>query len=86
MIHATLLSQSAPSVTNPMPAPAVASTLQLQSALHDLNNLLLIMNTYTSLAVDKLPVDTPAYGHMRQAAEAVRQAALFAHKLRNELK
>ncbi len=96
MIQSTLLSHTmsstrlvtlpvAPPTITSVPSPAAARILALQSMLHDVNNLLLIMSTYTSLAVDKLSVDSPAYEHVRQAKEAVSQAALFSHELQNAL-
>jgi len=81
MIHSTLGKPPVPT-TSVVSSLAAADTLAFRSALHDMNNLLLIMSTYTSLAVDKLPVDSSAYGHMSQAKKLVSQAAMFAHELR----
>lgn len=86
MIHSTLINQPPPLVTNPGNSPVTAHIIKFQNALHDINNLLMIMSTYTGLAVNKLPVDSPVYEHMSLAEEAVSQAALFAHELRTELK
>ncbi|MCX6048374.1 MAG: hypothetical protein NT075_25000 [Chloroflexi bacterium] len=85
MIHSTLRNPPV-TVTPAMSPPAAVNPLALQSALHDMNNLLLIMSTYTALAVDKLSVDSSAYRDMRQAKEAVSQAALLAHEIRIALK
>ena len=86
MLQSTLLSQATPSAPALVQPPASEHTLAVWGSLHDLNNLLLIMATYTSLAVNQLPVDSPAYGPVRQAEEAVSQAALLSHELRNALK
>jgi hypothetical protein len=86
MLPSTLLSHATPSAPALVQPPASECSLAVRGALHDLNNLLLIMATYTSLAVNQLPVDSPAYGLVRQAEETVSQAALLAHELRDALK
>jgi hypothetical protein len=86
MLPATLLSHTTPDAPALVQPSASECTLAVRGALHDLNNLLLIMATYTSLAAKQLPVDSPAYGPVRQAEEAVSQAAQLAHELRNALK
>lgn len=93
MMHSKLLSPAAStswSLTVPatpaVPAPILACASPFQQALHDINNLLLIMSSYTAFAVDASSIDSPAYAHLRLAQEAVSQAALFAHELRTSLK
>jgi len=86
MLQSMLLSQATPSAPALVQPSASTCTLEVRGALHDLNNLLLIMATYTSLAINQLPVDSPAYGPVKQAEEAVSQAAQLSYELQTALK
>ena len=86
MVQFTPLSSSIPPVpllVNPSDEEADAV---VQGALHDLNNLLLIIATYSSLAINKLAVDSPVRTHMKQAGETASQAALLSQQIQNALK
>jgi hypothetical protein len=82
MVQSTRLSPTAPFYQSPPVQPsAEESNLALRGALHDLNNLLLIIATNTSLALNQLPADSAARKHMKQAGEAANQAALLSQQL-----
>jgi len=66
-------------------APTTNQHLAVAGALHDLNNVLLIMAANTSLAARHLPVEHPVHRHMWQAGVAVSQAALLAQQMRDAL-
>ena len=79
------LSPSGTATSKPGQAPTTSQHLAAAGALHDLNNLLLIMATNASLAAHHLPVEHPVYSHIWAAGEAVSQAAWLAQQLRNAL-
>ena len=86
MLPSTLVSHATSSTPTLVQPPAAACSLAVRGALHDLNNLLLMMATYTSLAVEQLPVDSSAYTPVKQTEAAVDQAARLAHELQNAVK
>ncbi len=86
MAQFTPPSSSIPPVPALVHPPDEEANAVIQGALHDLNNLLLIIATYSSLAFNKMAIDSPIRTHIKQAGEAASQAALLSQQIQNALK
>jgi two-component system cell cycle sensor histidine kinase/response regulator CckA len=62
------------------------SGVQLSGVVHDFNNLLAIILTHTSIALNKLPLDSPARSYLERAVRTARRTAELSNQLLADLK
>ncbi len=62
------------------------STFKVSGIVHDFNNLLAIILTHTTLALNKLPADNPARSHLERAVRTARRTAELSSQLLADMK
>jgi signal transduction histidine kinase len=66
--------------------PVEPNGVQLSGVVHDFNNLLAIILTHTSIALNKLPLDSPARSYLERAVRTTRRTAELSNQLLADLK
>jgi signal transduction histidine kinase len=66
--------------------PAEKNGIQISGIVHDFNNLLAIILTHTTIALNKLPIDSPARSHLERAVRTSRRTAELSNQLLADLK
>jgi signal transduction histidine kinase len=59
---------------------------KISGAVHDFNNLLAIILTHTTIALNKLPSDSPARGYLERAVRTARRTAELSNQLLADMK
>lgn len=62
------------------------SVHRLSGVVHDFNNLLAIILTHTTIALNKLPLDSPARSHLDRAVRTARRTAELSSQLLADVK
>lgn len=62
------------------------SGLKLSGVVHDFNNYLAIILTHTSIALNKLPLDSPARSYLERAVRTARRTAELSNQLLADMK
>jgi two-component system cell cycle sensor histidine kinase/response regulator CckA len=62
------------------------SAFKVSGIVHDFNNLLAIILTHTTLALNKLPADSPARSHLERAVRTARRSAELSSQLLADMK
>lgn len=63
-----------------------ANGFKVSGIVHDFNNLLAVILTHTSIALNKLPVDSPARSHLERAVRTARRTAELSSQLLADIK
>jgi signal transduction histidine kinase len=66
--------------------PAEQNGIQISGIVHDFNNLLAIILTHTTIALNKLPIDSPARSHLERAVRTSRRTAELSNQLLADMK
>jgi two-component system, cell cycle sensor histidine kinase and response regulator CckA len=66
--------------------PAEASSIKISGIVHDFNNMLAIILTHTTIALNKLPIDSPARSHLERAVRTSRRTAELSNQLLADMK
>ena len=62
------------------------SGVKISGVVHDFNNLLAIILTHTTIALNKLPIDSPARSHLERAVRTARRTAELSSQLLADMK
>jgi two-component system, cell cycle sensor histidine kinase and response regulator CckA len=62
------------------------SSIKISGIVHDFNNLLAIILTHTTIALNKLPVDSPARSHLDRTVRTARRMAELSNHLLADMK
>lgn len=62
------------------------NSVKISGIVHDLNNLLAIILTHTTIALNKLPVDSPARSHLDRTVRTARRMAELSNQLLSDMK
>lgn len=62
------------------------SSIKISGVVHDFNNLLAIILTHTTIALNKLPVDSPARSHLDRTVRTARRMAELSNQLLADMK
>lgn len=62
------------------------SAFRISGIVHDFNNLLAIILTHTTIALNKLPINSPARGHLDRAVRTARRTAELSNQLLADMK
>lgn len=65
---------------------AEQSGFKISGVVHDFNNLLAIILTHTTIALNKLPLNSPARGHLERAVRTARRTAELSNQLLADIK
>jgi two-component system cell cycle sensor histidine kinase/response regulator CckA len=62
------------------------SGFKVSGIVHDFNNLLAVILTHTTIALNKLPIDSPARSHLDRAGRTARRTAELSSQLLADIK
>jgi signal transduction histidine kinase len=63
-----------------------SSGIKISGIVHDFNNMLAIILTHTTIALNKLPIDSPARSHLERAVRTSRRTAELSNQLLADMK